>query len=47
MQVFPWLAHYIHGADPEMALDAGKNLYNVFITVHGVHDDLLHGHAGR
>jgi cytochrome c oxidase subunit I len=36
VQVFPWLAQYLHGADPAMALDAGKNLYNMFITVHGV-----------
>jgi cytochrome c oxidase subunit I len=36
IQVFPVLAQYLHGADPAMALDAGKNLYNMFITVHGV-----------
>ncbi|HMK88041.1 MAG TPA: cytochrome c oxidase subunit I [Methylocystis sp.] len=36
VQVFPVLAQYLHGADPAMALDAGKNLYNMFITVHGV-----------
>ncbi|MGD9542176.1 MAG: cbb3-type cytochrome c oxidase subunit I, partial [Methylocystis sp.] len=36
VQIFPGLAEFLHGADPEMALDAGKNLYNVFITVHGV-----------
>jgi len=24
------------GVDPAMALDGGKNLYNVFITAHGV-----------
>ena len=36
IQIFPALAHLLQGADPEMALDAGKNLYNVFITAHGV-----------
>jgi cytochrome c oxidase subunit 1 len=36
VQVFPWLAQVIHGADADSALDAGKNLYNMFITVHGV-----------
>ena len=36
VQIFPGLAEFLNGADPAMALDAGKNLYNVFITVHGV-----------
>jgi cytochrome c oxidase subunit I len=36
IQIFPALAHILQGADPAMALDAGKNLYNVFITAHGV-----------
>jgi cytochrome c oxidase subunit I len=36
IQVFPVLAQIMHGADSSMALDAGKNLYNMFITVHGV-----------
>ncbi|HYA81536.1 MAG TPA: cytochrome c oxidase subunit I [Methylocystis sp.] len=36
VQVFPVLAQYLHGADPAIAFDAGKNLYNMFITVHGV-----------
>jgi cytochrome c oxidase subunit 1 len=36
VQIFPWLAQILHGADPGMAFDAGKNLYNMFITVHGV-----------
>jgi cytochrome c oxidase subunit 1 len=36
LQYFPALAQLIHGADPAMAVDAGKNLYNMFITVHGV-----------
>ncbi|MBI1868688.1 MAG: cytochrome c oxidase subunit I [Methylocystis sp.] len=34
--IFPGLAQLLHGVDPAMALDAGKDLYNVFITVHGV-----------
>jgi cytochrome c oxidase subunit 1 len=36
VQIFPWLAQVLHNADPGMAVDAGKNLYNMFITVHGV-----------
>jgi len=36
VQIFPWLAQILHSADPGMAFDAGKNLYNMFITVHGV-----------
>ena len=36
IQIFPALAHYLQGADPGMGIDAGKNLYNVFITAHGV-----------
>ncbi|MDI9848488.1 cytochrome c oxidase subunit I [Rhodoblastus sp. 17X3] len=36
IQIFPGLAHLLQGADPAMGLDAGKNLYNVFITAHGV-----------
>ncbi|MCI4677261.1 cytochrome c oxidase subunit I [Rhodoblastus acidophilus] len=36
IQIFPGLAHILQGTDPSMALDAGKNLYNVFITAHGV-----------
>ena len=34
ISVFPGLAQMIYGADPSMAVDAGKNLYNVFITAH-------------
>ena len=34
--VFPGLAQMLQGVDPAMALDGGKNLYNVFITAHGV-----------
>ena len=34
--VFPGLAQLLQGVDPSMALDGGKNLYNVFITAHGV-----------
>ena len=36
IQIFPGLAHILQGADPAMGVDAGKNLYNVFITAHGV-----------
>jgi cytochrome c oxidase subunit 1 len=36
VQIFPALAQLMHGADAGMAFDAGKNLYNMFITVHGV-----------
>ena len=36
MTVFPGLAQMLNGADASMATDAGKNLYNVFITGHGV-----------
>jgi cytochrome c oxidase subunit 1 len=36
IQVFPALAHFLQGADPALGVDAGKNLYNVFITAHGV-----------
>ncbi len=34
--VFPGLASLINHADPSMGLDPAKNLYNVFITAHGV-----------
>ncbi len=36
IQIFPALAHILQGADPALGVDAGKNLYNVFITAHGV-----------
>jgi cytochrome c oxidase subunit I len=36
VQIFPGLAQLLHGADSSTAFDAGKNLYNMFITVHGV-----------
>ncbi len=36
INVFPGLAKLINGADPSMGLDPAKNLYNVFITAHGV-----------
>ncbi|HXW72771.1 MAG TPA: cytochrome c oxidase subunit I [Methylocella sp.] len=36
LQVFPILAQIINGASPETAIDAGKNLYNVIITAHGL-----------
>jgi cytochrome c oxidase subunit 1 len=35
IQIFKGLAGFLHGADPEN-VDAAKNLYNVFITAHGV-----------
>ncbi len=36
LQVFPLLARILDGAPPEMATDYAKNLYNVFITAHGL-----------
>jgi cytochrome c oxidase subunit 1 len=36
VQIFPGLAQILHGADASTSFDAGKNLYNMFITVHGV-----------
>ncbi|GLI94451.1 cytochrome c oxidase subunit I [Methylocystis echinoides] len=36
INVFPGLAKLINGADPSTGPDAAKNLYNVFITAHGV-----------
>jgi cytochrome c oxidase subunit I len=36
LQVFPFLARILDGAPPEMATDYAKNLYNVFITAHGL-----------
>jgi cytochrome c oxidase subunit 1 len=36
INVFPGLARLINNADPSMGLDPAKNLYNVFITAHGV-----------
>ena len=36
LQIFPWLAQMLHGANADNAVDAGKNLYNVFITAHGL-----------
>jgi cytochrome c oxidase subunit I len=36
LQVFPALAQIIDGAPADQAIDAGKNLYNVFITSHGL-----------
>ena len=36
LQVFPFLAHILDGAPPELAADYAKNLYNVFITAHGL-----------
>ncbi len=36
LQVFPALAQILDAAPADQAIDAGKNLYNVFITAHGV-----------
>jgi len=36
LQIFPALATYLAGASPEAAVDAGKQLYNVLITAHGL-----------
>jgi cytochrome c oxidase subunit 1 len=36
LQIFPALAQILDGAPVDQAIDAGKNLYNVFITAHGV-----------
>ena len=36
IQIFKGLAQIIAHADPDNALDAGKHLYNVFITGHGL-----------
>ncbi len=36
IQVFNVLAQILHGASPETATDAAKNLYNVTITMHGL-----------
>jgi cytochrome c oxidase subunit I len=36
LQVFPTLARIIDGAPADQAIDAAKNLYNVFITSHGL-----------
>jgi cytochrome c oxidase subunit 1 len=36
LQIFPVLAKYLAGASPETAIDAGKQLYNVMITAHGL-----------
>jgi cytochrome c oxidase subunit 1 len=36
IQIFTHLAQLLNGASADSALDAAKNLYNVFITAHGV-----------
>jgi cytochrome c oxidase subunit 1 len=36
LQIMPWLAQVVHGAPADQAIDAGKNLYNVLITAHGL-----------
>jgi cytochrome c oxidase subunit 1 len=35
IQIFPWISHVLAGTDPN-DLDAAKNMFNVFITAHGV-----------
>src|ERR1700740_2644390 len=36
LQVFPALSQVLDGASADQAIDASKNLYNVFITSHGL-----------
>jgi cytochrome c oxidase subunit I len=36
IQVFHGLAQMVYGVDPGAAIDAGKHMYNVFITAHGL-----------
>jgi cytochrome c oxidase subunit I len=36
IQVFHGLAQMVYGVDPGAAVDAGKHMYNVFITAHGL-----------
>ncbi len=36
IEIFPTLARILNHADPSQAIDAAKNLYNVFITAHGL-----------
>ena len=36
IQYFHGLAQMVYGVDPDGALDAGKHMYNVFITAHGL-----------
>ncbi|GGA56257.1 cytochrome c oxidase subunit I [Pelagibacterium lentulum] len=36
IQIFPGLAQMVYGVDGDAALDAGKHMYNVFTTAHGL-----------
>ena len=36
IQIFSHLAEIFNGASPETAIDAAKNLYNAFVTAHGL-----------
>ena len=36
IQYFYGLAQIVYGVDPDVAIDAGKQMYNVFITAHGL-----------
>ncbi len=36
VQYFYGLAQFVYGVGPDAAVDAGKNMYNVFITAHGL-----------
>ena len=36
IQIFHGLASMVYGVDPGVAVDAGKHMYNVFVTAHGL-----------
>jgi cytochrome c oxidase subunit I len=36
IQIFHGLAQMVYGVDPGVAVDAGKHMYNVFVTAHGL-----------
>jgi cytochrome c oxidase subunit 1 len=36
IQIFHGLAQMVYGVDPAAAVDAGKHMYNVFVTAHGL-----------
>ncbi len=36
IQIFHGLAQMVYGMDPEVALDGGKHMFNVFTTAHGL-----------
>ena len=46
IQYFPGLASMVYGTPAAEALDAGKHMFNVFVTAPRPAHDLLHGHAG-